>query len=363
MKTKVSHVTHEALSQYVKQVSVSRNIKIIDNKDNVLTSRTLDNSSKKEKSHSSNSHDSNMHHLNLQQNNESDRRPASATRITRNSHNINDSHHQQQQIRHPEVDTFTTSHNSIDHTESNSIQRSNIANHPHRNMTKTRSQELSYYESFLLSKRRYVGSEPWITSCCSCCGSSSGVFEDFVRLLCNEHLFFAMFLADPAHPYSSWKRKISYFVNTSFTLLIITSVSYSNINSYISQNTPGFDHQSFIVTALILGPIVLILDEIFYYFIVCPCCVNLGKTCNYTSDCISMFLQVLAFLIGLASFLLSVLLASRLPQANLEWMINKIIMGLLVYPTIEKILLLVLPFIPLPLGCHRGKSYYISITG
>jgi hypothetical protein len=172
-----------------------------------------------------------------------------------------------------------------------------------------------------------------------------------------------MFLCDPQHPFSSWKRKISYIVNTSITFLIIAAVAYIRIDALITENAPGVWHDSFIVTALIISPIVLLLDELFYLFIVCPCCINNCRLCHITTSFISLILQYIALLIGLASFLFAVILASRLSQTGLEWMVRQIVMGLLVYPTLEKCLVFLLPFIPIPIGLRCYKNYYFALMG
>lgn len=185
--------------------------------------------------------------------------------------------------------------------------------------------------------------------------------------MANEHLFFAQFLADPQHPYSSWKRKISHLIITSFTFLLIVFVAYYHIDGRVENAESNyllyFSGSTFITTALIISPVVLILDELFYIFVVCPCCVNRCSVVRYSSGFVSFTLQLCALSFGIGCFVYGVYLASKLAQTSLQWLIERVVMGLLVYPIVEKLIIFLAPFIPLPVGCRCRDSCYLVFVG
>lgn len=217
------------------------------------------------------------------------------------------------------------------------------------------------YKKFLLNKVMHVGSDPWLSSWGTCC-TPTGALEDFVRLVCNEHFFFAMFLADEVHPYTRTRRKVSFFCSSSFTFLVIVVASVYSTR-YNNTQYSSFIENPYLVSFFAISPILLIFDTLLYNLVVCPCAVNTCCAIYETGKCISKLSIFLFIIVGVISFSFAVYVATLYLPNGFQFVVNKLVLGLVVYPIVQKLLGYILPYLRCSIGFMCCCCCYFSIMG
>jgi hypothetical protein len=171
------------------------------------------------------------------------------------------------------------------------------------NVAKEERRHRNKYRRFLLKRRKYTGQLPWIRT------KGNGHFEDYVRLVCNEHLILAMIFADSLHPYSRDKRKIAFFTLTSITFCLIVSFQFNSLHPLqFTTSFTNFWNIPFIGSAFLITPIMLTIDILMYQLVVCPCIVRKSRTVRYTRHILSSFTQLAFLSCGIGALMLGLYL-------------------------------------------------------
>ena len=201
------------------------------------------------------------------------------------------------------------------------------------------------YRLFLMKKMRYVGMKPWITK------TGTGEFEDFCRLVCNEHFFFAMLFSDSLHPYSRDKRKVSYFTLTCTMFCLIVAFNYADSMSY-TTSFQKYWTTPFLGSAFLVAPITLLLDSFMYQLVVLPCCIK-----NRVLRCIRFFItsitQLVFIIIGVGLLMLGLYIQGQYNggSGDIYWLLHEIVFGLFVWPLIGRLIIQYLGYINIQVGC------------
>lgn len=132
------------------------------------------------------------------------------------------------------------------------------------------TEKLEYYRKALNDNHAYFGVDDIILKdglistamCCpSCCKDDpwtmllpAGLFEDFIFYICNTVNPLPFIFGDKLNPVSTFARFVSYSLSQAFAIMIFLYLRDIRMTA-----------------AILLTPLILFLDTLFYYLLVCPC--------------------------------------------------------------------------------------------
>jgi hypothetical protein len=105
-----------------------------------------------------------------------------------------------------------------------------------------------------------------------------GLFEDFLYYIFNNHTLLSMFLCARGNPFKRNSRRIAFFGQNAFAFFSVVF-----LETLITDPTILL-----ILNFLIIAPISVIINQVFYYALVCPCLVSC-KSDTGTNRCIGFF--------------------------------------------------------------------------
>jgi hypothetical protein len=130
--------------------------------------------------------------------------------------------------------------------------------------------------------------------------------------------------------------------------------------SIYSRGSQAFDPN--VLSFFVIGPIVLAFDTLVYTLIVCPCLVNSCCFLRRSGVLVSVISRVIFSAIGLICFIIALYLSTVFLADGFGFVVEKLVMGLVVYPGVQKLAAFTLPYFRCQLG-FTCCSVYVSIIG
>lgn len=119
---------------------------------------------------------------------------------------------------------------------------------------------------------------------------------DFLFFLFNNHSMFSMFASSKSNPYSRGEKRLAFFFQHCLAFFFAAIVANA-----------GMDTASEILfNCLIIVPVTLFVNKMFYYLLSCPCLINDYEwcICQCISDCIEVMGAAIAYPMALVAFFL-----------------------------------------------------------